>query len=76
MILRHLVGPEKKFQNKTCQHSIISELYTVAPDIYNSKNMILQPRCVQTDCTEKNYPYSILPQYNIGMYDFAAPCRS
>ena len=33
--------------------------------------MILRPRCVQTDCTEKNYPYIILPQYNIGMYDFA-----
>ena len=73
MISRHLVGPEKKFQNKTCQPSIISELCTVAPVIYNSKNMISRPRCVETKGIETNYPYNILPQYKIARYDFAAP---
>ena len=72
MISRHLVGPEKKFQTKTCQPSIISELCIVAPVICNSKNMFSSPRCVEIKGTEANYPYNILPQYKIDRYDFAA----
>ena len=42
---------------------------------YNRKNIISRPRRVQTKDKETNYSYNILPQYNIAMYDGAAPWK-